>query len=147
MYFQKLTVLFVILMVQVTTKAEDFPEPSSWRFPDVVVSALQTSPRNLEGIPFNDFGIAYNLDFLEGLVITELPIEELQKYADVVTHAYPDAVLMKSNIPSNCENMPSDQFNQTSLAGLAYISLNAISEENRTTAWLMLKGYFEKYER
>lgn len=68
------------------------PEPSSWLFPDVIESARTISPRNVEGRIFNQFGLAYSLEELEALPVATMTPQELQKYADIVTHAYPDAV-------------------------------------------------------
>ncbi len=130
----------ILFMTSHASSSELIPEPAIWSFPDVVESALEISPTNIEGRAFNQLGIAYPLETFNNIDLATINIEDLQKYADVVTHAYPDAVIVKSQIPSNCENMPADQFNETSLAGLAFISINAIVESNRNTAQSCLQG-------
>ena len=72
--------------------ADKIPEPESWKFPDVVEYARKITPRNVEGKLFNTFGLVYSNDELKNLSLETMSPEELQKYADVVTHAYPDAV-------------------------------------------------------
>lgn len=113
------------------------PEPSSWLFPDVIESARAISPRNVEGRIFNQFGLAYSLEELEALPVATMTPQELQKYADVVTHAYPDAVfrqrLFASPI-SSCKEIPIDKMNTTSIANAAYISLHAIVPATRERA-------------
>jgi hypothetical protein len=58
--------------------------------------------------------------------------EELQKYADVVTHAYPDAVFRQ--IANDCANTDVERLNSTAVAGLAYVSLHALEPANRRGA-------------
>ena len=61
-----------------------------------------------------------------------MPAEKLQNYADIVTHAYPDAI--GKTIPCNCSNIPVDSFNETSVAGIAFVSLNSKNESIRKCA-------------
>jgi tetratricopeptide (TPR) repeat protein len=108
------------------------PEPSSWLFPDVIESARLISPRNVEGRIFNQFGLAYSLEELEALPVATMTPQELQKYADIVTHAYPDAVFRP--IADSCKELPVEQMNTTAVANLAYVSLHAIVPATREKA-------------
>ncbi|WP_345552462.1 hypothetical protein [Microbulbifer aestuariivivens] len=110
----------------------EIPEPESWSFPDIVESARKISPNNLEGRPFNKFGLAYPMGVLSNLDVSSMRAKELQNYADVVTHAYPDAV--SRQLPRSCDEVPINQLNETSVAGIAFVSLNAINEETRKWA-------------
>jgi hypothetical protein len=58
--------------------------------------------------------------------------QELQKYADIVTHAYPDAV--SRQIPASCKEIPIEGMNPTAVAGVAYVSLHAIEPATRGRA-------------
>lgn len=58
--------------------------------------------------------------------------QELQKYADIVTHAYPDAVARQ--IPDSLDSIPLESMNETTVAGLAYISINAKEPQTREKA-------------
>ncbi len=111
---------------------EPVPEPSSWQFPSVIESARKLTPQNLEGKPFNKFGLAYSTEELNQLDIASLPATSLQNYADIVTHAYPDAV--GRQLPSDCSIISTKDLNETSIAGMAYISINAINESTRKKA-------------
>lgn len=102
---------------------ESIPQPPSWSFPQVIESARAIAPRNIEGRPFDQYGLAYSRDVLTALPIKEMPATELAKYADIVTHAYPDAVARQ--LPSSCKGVPANQMNETSVANIAYISLHA----------------------
>jgi hypothetical protein len=108
------------------------PEPRSWSFPDVIESARAISPRNVEGRTFNQFGLAYSLEELNALPVATMTPQELQKYADIVTHAYPDAVFRQT--PASCKELPIDQINTTSIANVAYVSLHAIVPATRERA-------------
>lgn len=111
--------------------AQSLPEPAIWSFPEVVDLARKISPNNVEGKPFNKFGLVYSSEEVEKLKLSALPATELEKYADIVTHAYPDAV--SKQLPSSCANIEVENLNQTAVAGIAYISINAI--ESRTRNW------------
>jgi len=141
------TALAISFLAAKVFAVESIPTPSVWSFPEIVESALEITPVNIDGLPFNQFGIAYEVDVLEKLDLATIKVEDLQKYADAVTHAYPDAVVVKSQLPSNCESMPADQFNETSLASLAYISLNAVEEANRNTAKSCLQGILQNLRK
>lgn len=117
--------------------AGEIPEPESWKFPDIVESARKVSPRNVEGKLFNTFGLVYSRDELKNISLNTMPPEELQKYADIVTHAYPDAVYRQ--FPASCEELPVKKLNATSVAGIAYVSLNAIDPYTREKAATCLK--------
>ena len=110
----------------------DIPEPESWSFPDVIESARKIAPNNLEGRPFNKFGLSYSREVLGGLNVSAMSAKELQNYADIVAHAYPDAV--SKQLPRSCDDVPIDQVNETSLAGIAFVSINAVNEETRIWA-------------
>lgn len=113
------------------------PEPSSWQFPDVIESARKLTPRNLEGKPFDRFGLAYSLEELERIDVVNLPVAVLQNYADIVTHAYPDAVA--KYLPSECGSVSINQLNGTSFGNVAYISINAINPDTKKWAAQCLK--------
>src|SRR5512133_2171277 len=113
------------------TKAP-IPEPSSWSFPDVVESARKLAPRNVEGKEFDQFGVAYSLAELDSVPMATMPAGELQKYADIVTHAYPDAVFRQ--IAMDCKSTPVEGLNSTAVAGVAYVSLHAQDPETRRAA-------------
>ena len=113
------------------TKAP-IPEPSSWSFPDVVESARRVAPRNVEGKEFDQFGVAYPVSELDSVPMATMPAGELQRYADIVTHAYPDAVFRQ--IANDCKATPVEGLNSTAVAGIAYVSLHAQDSENRRGA-------------
>ncbi|QSX38192.1 hypothetical protein [Shewanella sedimentimangrovi] len=107
-------------------------EPESWAFPDVIEHARKISPNNSEGKPFNQFGLVYSSEEVASLKLSILSATELQKYADIVTHAYPDAVAKQ--LPEQCHNLPVEQLNETAVAGIAYISINATNSTTRKWA-------------
>jgi hypothetical protein len=117
---------------QASASTTAIPEPSSWSFPDVVDSARKLAPRNVEGREFGQFGIAYPLAELESVPMATMPAEELRKYADIVTHAYPDAVFRQ--VADDCKSTPVEGLNSTAVAGLAYVSLHAQNPDNRRGA-------------
>ncbi|WP_415776386.1 hypothetical protein ACMYQ1_10530 [Shewanella oncorhynchi] len=123
-------------------------EPDSWSFPEVIEYARKISPNNIEGKPFNHFGLVYLSQELATLQLSALSALELQKYADIVTHAYPDAVAKQ--LPEQCDSWPLEYFNETSVAGIAYISLHATnsSTRDRTTKCLAaIQNNFAKIGR
>ncbi|OAN13689.1 hypothetical protein A3K86_14035 [Photobacterium jeanii] len=111
----------------------NIPTPANWNFPDIADSARVIAPTNIAGIPFNEYGLAYSQDILANLDVLNLPATELQKYADVVTHAYPDATAERG-MPDDCSQLPFEDLNETSFANIAYISINAIKTNNRQSA-------------
>lgn len=113
-------------------------EPDSWSFPGIVESARKIAPRNIEGRDFGSSGMAYSMAEIKSLPIATLPPQELQKYADIVTHAYPDAVFRQ--LGGACNDMPTEEFNITSVAGIAYVSLHAVDLDTRQSAALCLSG-------
>ncbi len=115
---------------------ESVPMPESWKFPQVVESARSISPNNVEGKPFDRFGRVYSSNELSKLVLSSMSAEELQKYADVVTHAYPDAVA--KDFPADCDTLSVGQLNETAVAGVAYISINAVNPNTREQAKVCL---------
>jgi len=115
---------------------ETIPMPESWKFPQVIESARAISPNNEEGKSFNRFGLVYTLDELAKLTLSSMSAEELQKYADIVTHAYPDAVAR--GFPPSCNDLPIEKLDETAVAGLAYISINALNEDTRNKASVCL---------
>lgn len=116
----------------VTTKPSSIPKPASWALPDVIKSARALSPRNVEGREFNQTGLAYSFPELNAVSTAELPAQEIQKYADIVTHAYPDAV--SQQIVDSCSQFPVKSLNTVAIAGVAYVSLHAISPTTRQKA-------------
>ena len=107
-------------------------EPASWSFPDVIESARLIAPRNVEGRPFDRRGLVYAPEELDALPVATMSAQELQKYADIVTHAYPDAVFRQ--IPASCKEPSLDQINASAVAGIAYVSLHAIDPAARERA-------------
>ena len=122
--------LGIALLTSLGVGANDsIPYPDTWKFPGVIESARKISPRNIEGQPFGPTGLAYPLKTLENLNFAGMTAAELQKYADIVTHAYPDAV--SENLPASCEEIPASAINTTSISNVAYVSLNAVNKETR----------------
>jgi hypothetical protein len=115
---------------QVVEDAIPFPE--TWSFPQVIESARKISPKNIEDHQFNQFGIVYSTEDLSKLDLASMSANELQKYADIVTHAYPDAVAKQ--LPDSCYDLPINRLNETAIAGIAYVSINATNESNRNNA-------------
>ncbi|TCS34793.1 hypothetical protein [Reinekea marinisedimentorum] len=143
----RLWVYMVTLLASVNTFSESlYPSPSSWQFPDIVESAIEISPKNIEGKPFNAFGLAYSVDDLEILDLARIELSELQKYADVVTHAYPDAVFVQSQLAVNCSELSITQVNETSIAGIAYIYFNAVVEEHRALAGQCINALLDQLQ-
>lgn len=118
------TILFFICSGKKAFTADKIPEPATWDFPDIIESARKITPRNVEGRLFNQFGLVYSLEELKSLTVETMSPEDLQKYADIVTHAYPDAVFRQ--LPASCKEISLKQMNETSIANIAYVSLNAI---------------------
>jgi len=111
---------------------QNVPEPSSWSFPGVIESARLLAPVNVEGKTFNRFGLVYSMEAYSSLDLASMPASDLQKYADIVTHAYPDAVSRK--LPSDCSSIPLYKLNGASVAGLAYVSIHALQQATRQKA-------------
>ncbi|MEC8080975.1 MAG: hypothetical protein VX148_05780 [Pseudomonadota bacterium] len=107
----------------------NIPQPESWSFPQVIYSALKIAPTNIEGRPFNKFGLAYPLSKYSSLDLASLPLDELQKYADVVTYAYPDAISRRFS--EDCSGVPLSKVNAVSLGGMAYVSNHAVQKSAR----------------
>jgi hypothetical protein len=130
----KNTIAFVLLISIAEFALADDPvlEPESWSFPEVIEHARKISPNNSEGKPFNQFGLVYSSKEVASLKLSSLSAKELQKYADIVTHAYPDAVAKQ--FPENCDVLPVEKLNETAVAGIAYASINAIKPNTRKLA-------------
>lgn len=108
------------------------PEPSSWSFPDVVASARVNAPTNHEGRKFDKHGLAYTLRELDAVPIATMSAQELQKYADIVTNAYPDAVFRQAG--ADYKNLATERINTTAVANVAYVSLHAVDSDMRKLA-------------
>lgn len=127
-----LSVLFVGACSNTQTKQQasnSIPEPDSWKFPSVVESARKIAPKNIEGRAFDRFGLAYPLAKYKTLDFASLSVDELQKYADVVAYAYPDAVSKRT--PDDCSGIPLDKVNAASAGAMAYISTHAVLPSSR----------------
>jgi hypothetical protein len=111
----------------------------------VIESARAISPRNIEGKNFNESGLVYSTETLESLPIASMQPDELQKYADIVTHAYPDAVFKQ--VPGSCKEFSLEETNETFVAGLAYISLHAIDPATREKAAACLKEVQARWDK
>ncbi|TLM64573.1 MAG: hypothetical protein FDZ69_11600 [Deltaproteobacteria bacterium] len=128
-------VIFALLFVgynSIPSSADSIPEPTTWEFPGVIESARALSPRNIEGREFNRFGLAYSTRELDSLPVATMSAQDLQKYADIVTHAYPDAVFRQ--VGDSCKELPVESLNETTIAGIAYISFHAIEPITRQKA-------------
>lgn len=131
--FIRTTLLAILLLLPALVLAQEIiPEPESWSFPAVIEHARKVCPNNIEGKPFNEFGLVYSPEELKSIRLSELDALELQKYADIVTHAYPDAVARQ--IPDSLDNIPLQSINETTVAGLAYISIHAEDSHTREKA-------------
>jgi len=135
MFLKKIFIVSVCILLALNAYAEDndvqqnIPEPASWSFPDIIQSARAIAPHNTEGRKFNAYGLAYSRDELKILSISTMPAQELQRYADIVTHAYPDAVSRMT--PISCKTIPIQNLNETALANMAYASIHAIELSTR----------------
>lgn len=127
-----ITIVAVLAIPQHAFSESVILEPESWSFPKVIESARKISPNNDEGKPFNQFGLVYSPEQISTLKLSVLIAQDLQKYADVVTHAYPDAVAKQ--LPTQCGNVPINKLNETAVAGIAYISINAVDSNTRKWA-------------
>ena len=125
------SVLFILIASCATAK-DIYPEPKSWKFPDIVEEARKSSPNNIEGKPFNQFGLVYSKEQLSKVNFATASSIELQKYADIVTHAYTDA--LAKQLPKTCDNIPVNRLNETSIANFAYIANNALLSSTREQA-------------
>ena len=138
MFLKKLSIAIISTLITFNAYAEGsdnhqkIPEPASWSFPDIIQSARAISPHNSEGRKFNEYGLAYSRNELQSLTVLTMSVQDLQKYADIVTHAYPDAIFRMA--PVSCKNMPMKNMNETSLANMAYVSLHAIVSSTRERA-------------
>ena len=133
------TVIQRLLGLQAEMAGVILPAPRSWQFPAVIESARTLSPRNLEGRAFDQSGLVYPLEQLDSLPVASLTASELQKYADIVTHAYPDAAFLRTVSVKGCSVISADELNPTALANVAYISLQAKIPTNRAEAASCLK--------
>jgi hypothetical protein len=113
------------------------PEPISWAFPAVVESARAISPTNVEGRTFDEHGLAYSIAELEALPVATMNAHELQKYADIVTHAYPDAAFRRG--AGSGKDLPLERLNNTGVANAAYVSLHAVDADTRQRAAIYLE--------
>ena len=125
------SILFMLFCCNVQAE-ETVASPESWSFPQVIESARKISPKNVEGHPFNQFGLVYSPKELSKLDFSKMKAEKMQNYADIVTHAYPDAI--SKQLPSSCEAIPIEQLNETAIAGIAYISIHASKAATRNKA-------------
>ncbi|MCY4329583.1 MAG: hypothetical protein OXC48_05835 [Endozoicomonadaceae bacterium] len=107
-------------------------EPESWSFPAVIEYAREISPKNIEDKIFGAFGLIYSSEELAALKVYDLSANELQKYADIVVHAYPDAA--GKQLPDKCEDLPISQMNKTCIANVAYVSIHATNPDIRKHA-------------
>ncbi|GLQ71690.1 hypothetical protein [Vibrio penaeicida] len=128
-----------------TSHNAGYPEPPSWDFPYVTEAAYEISPHNLEGRPFNSDGLAYTHEELEALPVKNMTSEQLQNYADVVTHAFPDATYQ--SVPESCEDISAESLNETSLANVAYISIQAVEKATRDSARSCLATLQKMYRK
>lgn len=112
--------------------APKIPEPDTWKFPDIMEDARKVSSLSIEGKPFNRYGLPYSLEELKQLDVRNMEAAELQKYADVITHAYPDA--LGRQIARECGDTDIDELSNQSIVGVAYVSLNAIDAGIREQA-------------
>jgi hypothetical protein len=124
---------------------EPILEPKSWSFPEVIEHARKLSPNNTEGKSFNQFGLVYSSQEVASLKLSVLSAKELQKYADIVTHAYPDAVAKQ--FPEKCDTLSVEKLNETAVAGIAYISINATNSNTKKWAAKCLAAIQSNYAK
>lgn len=124
--------------------ATEIRKPSTWEFPHIINEAFQLVDHWGIGDRFdrksgmsNACKTANNPDF------KKMPWNELQYFADVITHAFPDAVLL-SMIEAWGENPHMTNLNKTAVGNLAFISNNARVPDNRKSAKRFLTMYFDK---
>jgi tetratricopeptide (TPR) repeat protein len=141
------TVINRLLGLQAEMAGVGLRAPISWQFPAVIETALNLSPRNLEGRAFNQSGLAYPLEQLDSLPVASMTPFELQKYADIVAHAFPDAAFLRQVSLKGCHDVSADELNTTALANVAYISLQAKIPANRTEAASCLKQLQDVWRR
>ena len=141
------TVILRLLGLQAAMAGVGIYAPRSWQFPAVIESARTLSPRNLEGRTFDQSGLAYPLEQLDSLPVASLTPFDLQKYADIVTHAFPDAAFLRQVSVKGCGDFSADELNSTALANLAYISLQAKFPPNRAEAASCLKEFQDVWRR
>ena len=77
--------------------------------------------------------------------MANLSAEQLQKYADIVTHAYPDAVAKQ--LPSNCSNIQIENINATNFTNIAYVSLHAQNKKTRQGAKECLANLQSRFKK
>lgn len=130
-------ILLFVYPFKATFADAEIPEPTTWSFPDIIECARKIAPHNIEGRKFDQFGLAYSISELKKLPVATMSSEDLQKYADIVTHAYPDAMFRQ--FPVSCKEMPIDQMNETSIANIAYVAHNAVDKSTRDRAESCLK--------
>lgn len=128
-----------ILEMQSVIGKLSLPVPKSWQFPQVIDLARTITPRNRAGRPFDRDGLAYSLEQLNALPVLTLSPAELQNYADIVTHAFPDAAFIRTTSLMSCGTIPADQLNTTAIANLAFVSLQAKCPANRAEAAICLQ--------
>lgn len=127
-----IAVVCILAIPQYALSEDAILEPETWSFPKIIESARKISPNNTEGKPFNQFGLVYSPEQLSVLKLSKLAAQDLQKYADIVTHAYPDAVAKQ--LPVHCKDIPINKLNETTVAGIAYVSINAVNSATRKWA-------------
>ena len=71
---------------------------------------------------------------LEALQVDSMAASELQNYADIVTHAFPDAVFLRSISAKDCDDYDVGEMTAPPLANIAYVSLQAKIPGNRDEA-------------
>ena len=108
------------------------PEPPTWAFPEIMEAALEVVSVSIEGRPFNRYGLPYSLEELDQLDVRKMEAQELQNYADAITHAYPDA--LGRQIAAECGDSDLGELSNRAVVGVAYVSLNAIDPEIREHA-------------
>jgi tetratricopeptide (TPR) repeat protein len=141
------TVINGLLGLQAEMVGVGLPAPRSWQFPAVIESARTLSPRNLEGRVFNQSGLAYPMEQLDSLPVASMTPFELQKYADIVAHAFPDAAFLRQVSLEGCADVSANELNTTALANVAYISLQAKIPTNRAEAASCLKQLQDVWRR
>ena len=121
---------------------DDFPVPPSWAMPALIEHAREKSPNNIEGQPFNKIGLVDTYPPLSHRDLYDMEAIQLQKYADIVTHAYTDAVA--EQLPDSLESIDIQTLNQTSIANISYISINASKQKIRLSAKSILNAIQQK---
>ena len=118
-----------------------FKTPNDWSFPGIIQESFSIMDLQKKGHLFNrETGLPCitpsSHDF------KTMPWNELEKFSDVVTNAFPDATAIHLQDVMNT-NPHELNLNVTSLGNLAFISNHAVMPVNRNMAKELLSTYIQ----